>query len=472
MAKDTSLPLTLEVGGRLPFGGLNLAVSRMAIGDNQFVDLKGCLSMTGSLRAFPAPVTIYTGGALGYWAAVSHRGGTAYIELFMSDGSVLELNVTSATEVATAAVTVAAAGTFSPANVLVGGKGVYPQCVDWKNTMTLFIDPALGYFSWDGTTLTAIAATTLGHAIEVYRERVWIINNRTLTFTAPGSYSDFSVSDSAGATGIPDSTLYGPIVGIKGVGHYLFFMGENWIGAISYIQVQNGIPIFALQGFASGVGPYLPDGFDVISGSLFISGADRAWPLNGPSPPILTRNLGSAYGPGTVAHGVLYGEEMVFFLNVNNGRLFVLTAGRWAEYIAPTGTFRIVTAYINGSPHVLAIGNTATTIFVADLTPLAPTYQALTITSKLFDFDDPLYDKTGIQAGVFTSNVSSLTLGLQNESLASESYALTPTTGNTFTWHGYSTIGKHMSYQITIPAGTLAAEITGVIIDAQPGPPW
>src|SRR5262245_17761846 len=104
--------------------------------------------------------------------------GHPYIIYFDDAGSMWSLSVTDfgITEEAPA-------GTFS----LDGTQDV----TIWQGQVLLIIDPVTGYFSWDPqaspafVSLNGSPVTLVGNTLAVYAGRVWIFNNRLITFSAP-----------------------------------------------------------------------------------------------------------------------------------------------------------------------------------------------------------------------------------------------------------------------------------------------
>jgi len=80
-------------------------------------------------------------------------------------------------------------------------------------------------------------APTAGTAIATYAGRVWIANGRTIYYSAPGSYTDFTVSDAGGALTVSDSSLYGSITGMTVSNNYLYFFGLDSINIIGDVRV-------------------------------------------------------------------------------------------------------------------------------------------------------------------------------------------------------------------------------------------
>ena len=91
-----------------------------------------------------------------------------------------------------------------------------------------------------GATLTAnMAINTGGTTIAVYAGRVWAGNNRTVVFTAPGSYNDFNPADLGGSFIMTDSTLKSVITSLYSANNYLYIIGGESINIVSNVTVTS-----------------------------------------------------------------------------------------------------------------------------------------------------------------------------------------------------------------------------------------
>lgn len=458
--QDPSAPMTLSLK---QFGGLNLLLSTTAIGDNEFSALKGLMPLKYSLKGIGANESVYAAAKTVFWGALSQRANTAYAVLFYTDGSAEEVDLGTGT-----ATQIGPAATFSTGAATVGGKSVYPDATGWKNAMTLVLDPNTGYFSWDGTTRTVIDATQKGHAIGVHKQRAWLINNRDITFSAAGDYSDMNVADAAGSSNEPDSTLLGPLICVQPLGAYLFFGGTNFVGALSYVDVQNGIPVYNLQSFAPGVGPHYPGGMAVGSGTAFLSAVSQGVPLTGPSPPDITEPLGTAWGPGTVAAGTINGQLCLMFHVQSSNRIFAVYGGYWFELAAPSNLIRIFSA-VSGDKHLAYAVTTAGVYSLAS----SSGWQPVSISGKLFDWGAALYGKTATRMGLFgEGDGGSFSLSAVNEPGDLETYSFSPGSGKWFVAHDYSTLGKYVGWQVSMSAPNAQVSINEFVAQAHQGEDW
>lgn len=96
-----------------------------------------------------------------------------------------------------------------------------------------------------------------GTCIQSFSGRVWIAQNRTVYFTAAGSYNDFS-SVSAGNVILTDATLHGNIEQLLSANNFLYIFGDDSINVFSDVRVNNsGVTLFTNTNVSASVGSKL-----------------------------------------------------------------------------------------------------------------------------------------------------------------------------------------------------------------------
>jgi hypothetical protein len=73
--------------------------------------------------------------------------------------------------------------------------------------------------------------------IATYAGRVWVAFGRTIQFSAPGSYTDFTTANGGGSFIINDSALYGSVLSMIATNNYLFYGGLDSINVISDVRI-------------------------------------------------------------------------------------------------------------------------------------------------------------------------------------------------------------------------------------------
>lgn len=133
------------------FKGVNTQPNRTAVDQEEFSWLENMMPIGfGNLKTVPQVVNVQSGGANVTWSNVVsflssvNISNTDYLLAFERNGGAEFYNLTTNTKG-----TIAASGKFSSANVAV---------TQWKDERAVIIDPANGYFSWDGNNVVAIGS--------------------------------------------------------------------------------------------------------------------------------------------------------------------------------------------------------------------------------------------------------------------------------------------------------------------------
>jgi hypothetical protein len=106
-------------------------------------------------------------------------------------------------------------------------------------------------------TAKAIINTEPVVGIQSFSGRVWIANGRTVTYSAAGSYSDFT-SISAGTVTLTDATLHGNITQLLSANNFLYIFGDDSINVFSDVRVTNaGTTLFTNTNVSASVGSKL-----------------------------------------------------------------------------------------------------------------------------------------------------------------------------------------------------------------------
>jgi len=227
------------------FEGIYTTTSRPGVDDKQMWWCDGFMPIG---RRFLR--TMYGAGAATYTATkpivffdFANIGATPYMIVILNDGSVDAVN--TSTGVAT---TIAAAATITnPSRATVG--------ISQYGSLYIIIvaQQTNGYFLWDGTTFykpgdtrpggggtmpTAIG----GSAVETYQGRIWIANNATIIYGAPGSAYDFSSGNGGGNFTSTDSFLRVKFTQLKQTNGFLYLIGDSSVNYISGVQTSGSPP--------------------------------------------------------------------------------------------------------------------------------------------------------------------------------------------------------------------------------------
>lgn len=232
------------------FSGVNTQAGRTAIAENEFSWLENVMPVGyANLKCVPyqgSPVATIVGVSINYWKYVN-LNNTDYLMMSTLGGGVYALNLT------TYVVTV-----VQPGGTLTGTVAM----AQWKNERVLIIANN-GYFTWDGTTWTSLGGTTSapssGSTIATFAGRVWIGANRTVSFSAPNSYTDFQTASAGGSFIITDETLHSGINDLVTANNFLYIYGDASINVVSDVRVATGpVTLFSNTNVSALIGSNLP----------------------------------------------------------------------------------------------------------------------------------------------------------------------------------------------------------------------
>ncbi len=193
---------------------------------------------------------------------------TSGVESALSDGSVI-LTTAAASTILVYQILTGPAGTtarkiYRTSNAQPNTFQLVTTIAD--NTTTVYSDvtPDSGLgAAFSGTSsnlVTLIDSTKVGTTIAVFAGRVWIGNNRTVQFTAPNSFTNFSISDAAGSFLMTDSNFVGTIQKLLTALNVLWIFGESGINQLSNVTVlaNSTTTTFSNINISSSVGTIFP----------------------------------------------------------------------------------------------------------------------------------------------------------------------------------------------------------------------
>jgi hypothetical protein len=172
------------------------------------------------------------------------------------------------------------------------------------NTTTSFNDivpdSALGapFSGQQGSAVSLIDATKVGTTVAVFAGRAWIANNRTVQFTAPNNFSDFSILDAAGSFVMTDSNFIGPIQKLLAALDALWIYGEAAINQLTNVTViaDTTTTTFSNVNVSSSLGTIFPQ--SVVSFLRQIEFASKYGVIQqvGVSPQRISEKIDGTYG--------------------------------------------------------------------------------------------------------------------------------------------------------------------------------
>jgi hypothetical protein len=435
------------------FEGINTQASRQAIRETQFAWIEDVMPIgPGNLKVTPAAnaalATLPTGNA--YYATGYNLNAVAYMFVATSDGAAYQVRESDG-----AITTIAAAATFS---------GTSTQASQWRNDRILIIDTnANTYRDWNGTVLTnnsgVTSAPASGTLIATAFNRVWIFNQRTVTFSAPNSYTDFTGASAGGSVIISDETLDKNINAAIPANNFLYFLGNHSVNVISDVRVVSGTTIFSNTNISASIGTTFSQSVWPYYRSIFFANQSGIYSQYGSTPVKASDDLDGIFQALVTNSSIVGGSVMLnnilclaFLINYQDPvagarKIFAVFANKkWFVSTQRTDLNTLAVANVGGVDRLYGFSNTGVYRLFADTTSLRSWY----FKTALWDEEEPLKDKQVLKVGVEVSipqdlDVSTMTVTLDTE-LSSQSLALGQKTviiwlnnlGATITWFNNS----------------------------------
>lgn len=322
-----------------------------------------------------------------------------------------------------------------------------------------------------------------GTFIEVYAGRVWVSTGssgqiRTIAFSAPNSYNDFTSTAAGGSFIISDQTLHSSITGLRAANNFLYIFGVDSCNIIGDVTVVSGVTTFSNTNISAGIGtnqansilPYYramtfasPTGVFAMYGSTPQKASDALdgiWPLIDQTKPI---------SAGLVSlNNILCAAFLFSYQDPVNGTrplIALFFNSRWFFASQGSDLTLIASASSSGTPTLFATnGKNLYRLFQDSDTPIVQT-----LVTKLWDMGDPIVTKEAMKLGVeVTIPTTSLQLAasLQTEYAYSE-YTVTFDGGNQVEWVNNSGVVVRWQNDILQTVEWLAAGFAWLTSDVQ-----
>jgi hypothetical protein len=215
------------------------------------------LTEGGSGYTSPPTITIAGGGGSGANAVCSLvTFATGTVSVIVTNGG------TGYTNVANTVVTIAGGGGANAAGqaILSGGQLINVIMTNAGSGYTNASNITVTITGGGGSNATARAVINADPlvGIQTFSGRTWVAQGRTVSYTAAGTYNDFT-SVSAGSLTLTDNTLHSNIVQLLSANNFLYIFGEDSINVFSDVRVTNtGVTIFTNTNVSASVGTRLP----------------------------------------------------------------------------------------------------------------------------------------------------------------------------------------------------------------------
>lgn len=215
------------------------------------------LTEGGTGYTSPPTITITGGGGANANAVCSLvTFATGTVSVLVTNGG------TGYTNVANTVVTISGGGGANAAGqaILSGGQLVNVIMTNAGSGYTNSSNITVTITGGGGSNATAKAIINSDPVtgIQTFSGRNWISQGRTVSYSAAGTYNDFT-SVSAGSLVLTDNTLHSNIVQLLAANNFLYIFGEDSINVFSDVRVTDtGITIFTNTNVSASVGTRLP----------------------------------------------------------------------------------------------------------------------------------------------------------------------------------------------------------------------
>ena len=334
-------------------------------------------------------------------------------------------------------------------------------------TQVVMTNAGAGYTSSSNVTVTITGgggsnATATGYVqtdqivdVSTFSGRVWVAAGRTVTYSAAGSYSDFT-SVSAGSFTLTDSTLHGNIQSTLSANNFLYIFGDDSINVFSDLRVSTtGQTLFTNTNVSASIGSKRPYAVFPYFRSVLFMNDYGMYALVGSTTSKISDQLDGIFPYIDFTRTVTAGQVLLnnilcaafnFYLNSS---ITITTGSRYVQavffekkwFITSQGSLTYITSaplagLINmyatsGTDLVRLYGDTSANISSKVQTALSP-------------MKDPIRTKQALKFGIEATltQAATFTVTVDSESGSSPTYTLTNTS---VTW--YNNVGTAISWK-------------------------
>ena len=298
-------------------------------------------------------------------------------------------------------------------------------------------------------TMTATpTAPSAGSVIAVFSGRVWIASGRTVTYSAPNSYTDFTSANAAGSLIMTDPALRSNIFSMVVANNYMYIFGLTSVNVISDVRVASGVTLFSNTNISTSAGTDMIDAVIPYYRSIMFASDYGIFGLTGAVAKDESSDLDGTYPlidmtkPITGGIAAVFDRLCLFFLFQYKDPALSTTRPLIAGFMDSKWFF--ITPPANATLCCSGMVNDVPALFITDGSSLyqmfAQTGVAVShkIQTKLFDMGDPLFDKQALKFGL--ERVAPAAVSVTNITIDTESGSnpYSSVGGNVMTWYNNS----------------------------------
>jgi hypothetical protein len=392
------------------------------------------LTEAGSGYTSPPTVTITGGGgtnATAICSLVTFKKGT--VSVLITNGG------TDYTNAANIVVTISGGGGSNAAGTAIVSGGQITRVImtnagtNYTNNSNITVTITGGGGS--NATAKAVIQTDTVSGIQTFSGRTWVSQGRTITYSAAGSYSDFT-SVSAGSLTLTDNTLHSNIIQLVAANNFLYIFGEDSINVFSDVRVTNtGTTIFTNTNVSASVGTRLPYAIFPYFRSILFMNEYGAYALVGSTTSKISDALDGVFPDIDFTTAVITAGQVLlnnilcaaFNIRYNDSGTYryiqaVFFEKKWF-FTNQNTALKLLTSIPTGG-RINMYGTTGTDLLYlySDSTAAIPTI----IETALMPMTDPIRTKQALKIGIEAqlSQGGTLSVTVDSESGASPPYSL------------------------------------------------
>lgn len=309
---------------------------------------------------------------------------------------------------------------------------------NWQNSDLLILDNTNGLYNWTGTgTASLVSASVTGTTMAAYEGQLWIASGRTITYSAPNSFSDYTAASGGGNFIVTDEYLEGDVVSLVSSIDYLWITGNGSVSLLSNVQLQSGnITTFTVTNVSNVSG--VTDAYATMPflRSLVLANAHGVDIFYGLTPQKISSDLDLFFSNVdftktiSVAVGTIYNQQCAHVLcyYTPDSKWYIASICNDKWFLMDYGTQSLLTWISqNGTAQTFCTDGTAIYEMAVDTTT------AITgkIITRFSDAGDPTTTKQvrkmGFEVNVGSTTSASITWTIDTEMGSGQSATVTPT---------------------------------------------
>lgn len=286
-----------------------------------------------------------------------------------------------------------------------------------------------------------------GTSVATYAGRVWVGANRTVVFSGPDTFNDFTLGNSGGSFIVVDEALHSTIITMYAANNFLYIYGTSSINVVADVAINptTGSTTFSNTNISASIGTNFPDSVSAYYRGVWFAPPYGLYTLYGTTTQKASDDLDGLYSLLDPTFNVTVGTVviskilcLVFMFKYNDpaagARTLMAIYFNKKWYFGSQGNALTLcdTCVIAGTPILFATdGSNLYKLYSSASTPVTQT-----IITKLWDMGKPLQNKATQRLGIelFNSATPQAITGTVDTEYGSGAYPFSIIGGNFATW--------------------------------------